>query len=89
MDRGGSAVVSSCKPNGLERGEGEEWHSRVVVQANGRGSRRMATVERIPVSAARKPKSWHETSRLKFDDVAPALQRQTTRLTRLEILERH
>lgn len=57
MDRVGSAVVSSCKPGGLERGEGEEWHSRLLVQANGRGSRRMATVEKIPVSAARKPTS--------------------------------
>jgi hypothetical protein len=61
------------------------WYT---VQANGRGSRRMATVERIPVSAARKPKSRHVTSTLNFDDVAPALQRQTTRLTRLGILER-
>ena len=59
MDRVVSVMMSSCKPGGLEQEEGEEWHSRVVVQvqANGRGSRRMATVERIPVSAARKPKS--------------------------------
>lgn len=57
MDRGGSAVVSSCKPGGLERGKGEEWHSRVVVQANGSGSRRMATDERIPVPAAKQPKN--------------------------------
>jgi hypothetical protein len=32
---------------------GGEWHSRVVVQANGRDSRGMATDERIPLPAAK------------------------------------
>jgi hypothetical protein len=31
---------------------GGEWHSRVVVQANGRDSRGLATDERIPLPAA-------------------------------------
>ena len=32
---------------------GGEWHSRGVVQANGRGSRGLATDERIPLPAAK------------------------------------
>lgn len=32
---------------------GREWHSRVVVQANGRDSCGMATDERIPLPAAK------------------------------------
>ena len=45
---------------------GGEWHSRVVVQANGRDSRGMATDERIPLPAANCPKR-HVTATLNFE----------------------